>query len=203
MDTSINIQQYMRVLVTLLAVINPMICGVMLLQIDRARSIRRRVSDATKAALSIFAILIITSLLGRHILGLFAISIDTFKIVGGVIIAFIGFGMFDGKSMVPEGNGNERRTMPELVMFAASPGTLSTTITLSVVHDFEEFSLIALAGITGAVFITWLVMIGISLAAGHFENKWVQQMLTRFMGLILIAMGLQYVLSGLKDFMTA
>ena len=43
-------------------------------------------------------------------------------------------------------------------------------------------------------------MLMMLLAAGCF-HKGGQQMFTRFLDLILVAMGLQFVLTGLKDFM--
>ena len=90
--------------------------------------------------------------------------------------------------------------LSKLIMSAASPGTIATVITLSVVHTADGFPEVALVGIVSAVFLTWIVMLGISSAAGRFQ-KGGQQVFTQFLGLILIAMGLQYVLTGLKDFM--
>jgi multiple antibiotic resistance protein len=85
-------------------------------------------------------------------------------------------------------------------MFAASPGTIATVITLSAVHNAAGVPVIALVGVVCAVFLTWVVMLVMLLAAGHFHEGG-QQIATRLMGLILIAMGLQFVLTGLKDFM--
>ena len=45
-------QLYIRSIITLLAVINPVICGVMLLQIDGGLPLKHKLYDATKAALS-------------------------------------------------------------------------------------------------------------------------------------------------------
>jgi multiple antibiotic resistance protein len=75
-------QEYVQAEITVLAVINPVICGVMLLQIDGRSLFRKRLHDATKANLIIFIILMISALLGKYILQVFGISIDVFKIVG-------------------------------------------------------------------------------------------------------------------------
>ena len=85
-------------------------------------------------------------------------------------------------------------------MFAASPGTIATVIALSVVHTAAGLPAVALVGIVIAVFLTWITMLVMLIAADRFHNGG-KQMFTRFLGLILIAMGLQFVLTGLKDFM--
>jgi len=192
--------KYIQTAITLLAVINPVICGVMLLQIDGGSSLKHRLFNATKAALSVLIVLVLAALLGKYILQVFGISIDVFKIVGGVIIAYIGFNMFGGKPQPDDGEQKTPESLSTLIMFAASPGTIATVITLSAVHTVAGLPVIALVGVVFAVFLTWIVMLVMLVAAGRF-HKGGHQMFTRFMGLILISMGLQFVLTGFKDFM--
>jgi small neutral amino acid transporter SnatA (MarC family) len=56
------------------------------------------------------------------------------------------------------------------------------------------------AGIFFAVFLTWIVMLVMINAANRIHARG-QKVFARFLGLILIAMGLQFVLTGLKGFM--
>jgi small neutral amino acid transporter SnatA (MarC family) len=46
--------------------------------------------------LSILVILVASALIGLKILSVFNISLDVFKIVGGMIIAYMGFDMLSG-----------------------------------------------------------------------------------------------------------
>ena len=200
-EMRIHMQEYIRAVMTLWAVINPVICGAILLRIDPGASPKHRLYDATKGALAILLILLLSTVLGRYILQAFGISIDVFTIVGGVVIASIGFGMFGDKSQPGDGEKKPQETLSTLIMFAASPGTIATVITLSAVHNAAGLPVIALVGVVFAVFLTWVVMLVMLLAAGHFHEGGHQQIATRLMGLILIAMGLQFVLTGLKDFM--
>jgi len=193
-------QEFIQAVITLLAVINPVVCGVMLLQIEGESSRKHRVYDATKASLAILTVLVLSALMGKYILQVFGISIDVFKIVGGVIIAYIGFNMFGGRLQPGGGEQKTRESLTTLIMFAASPGTIATVIALSVVHTAAGLPAVALVGIVIAVFLTWITMLVMLIAADRF-HKGGQQMFTRFLGLILIAMGLQFVLTGLKDFM--
>jgi multiple antibiotic resistance protein len=125
---------------------------------------------------------------------------DVFRIVGGVIIAYIGFGMFNPHAQPDDGDQTDQKSLSTLIMFAASPGTIATVITLSAVHDAAGLPVIAMVGAGLAVFLTWIIMLVMVFASGS-GKKGGQQIITRLMGLILIAMGLQFVLTGLKSFM--
>ncbi len=193
--------EYIRAAVTILAVINPVICGVMLLQIEGGLPKKDRIFAATKSALAVFIILILSALLGKYILNAFGISMDVFQIVGGVIIAYIGFGMFSPRAQPADGDQTDKKTLSTLIMFAASPGTIATVIALSAVHDKAGLPVIAMGGVSLAVLLTWIVMLVMVLASGSVKRGG-QQIVTGLMGLILISMGLQFVLTGLKNFMT-
>lgn len=86
---------YFKAAVTLLAVINPVVCGVMLLQIEGKLAKKNMIFAATKSALTVLLILIYSALVGKYILNAFGISMDVFQIVGDVIIAYLGFGIFN------------------------------------------------------------------------------------------------------------
>lgn len=191
---------YIRTTITLLAVINPMICGVMLLQIEGGLSKKTRLIAATKSALTVFVILILSAIIGKNILQAFGISMNVFQIVGGLIIAYLGFSMFNPHAQPDNGDDADQKSLSKLIMFAASPGTIATVITLSAVHDPAGLPLIAIVGVSVAVFLTWIVMLVMIFVSGHMK-KGGQQNFTKFMGLILISMGLQFVLTGFKIFM--
>jgi multiple antibiotic resistance protein len=193
---------YTQATITLLAVINPMVCGMLLMQVSGGTSLKHCWRDATKAALTVLVILILSALLGKHVLQAFGISIEAWEIVGGVIIAYIGFGMFGNKPDADTAAVGEKpkASLSSLVMFAASPGTIATVIALSAAHNSAGIPVTILVGSVGAVFLTWIIMLLVVLAEDRI-NKSMQHLFTRFMGLILISMGLQFVLTGWKAFM--
>jgi len=186
----------------MLAVINPVICGVMLLQIEGGQPTKERILAATKSSLAILIILILSALIGKYILNAFGITMDVFQIVGGVIIASIGFGMFNPGAQHSDGDQTDNKSLSTLIMFAASPGTIATVIALSAVHDKVGLPMNAMVGVILAVLVTWIIMLVMVLASGSVK-KGGQQIVTRLMGLILISMGLQFVLTGLKNFIAA
>lgn len=78
-------------------------------------------------------------------------------------------------------------------MFAAGPGTITAVVTLAAVHTPDGFPAVVGTAVT-FVALTLAVRLGPRLGRGT------QATVTRFMGLIVSSMGMQFVLVGLKAF---
>ena len=92
--------------------------------------------------------------------------------------------------------------MTPLVLFAASPGTITGVITLSAAHTGLDLPVTALVAIAVAGLVTWLVLLLVSRVAKASEGGSARDMITRFMGLIVLSMGVQFALTGLRKFGT-
>jgi multiple antibiotic resistance protein len=85
-------------------------------------------------------------------------------------------------------------------MFAAGPGTITAVVTLAAAHTPDGLPLSALAASTvGAVVTLGVLLLANQLGSRISRNT--QAMVTRFMGLVVTAMGMQFVLTGYKAFM--
>lgn len=189
-------EQYSQSIIAMLAVINPVVCGAMLLHIQQGKGLHDNIKAALKAMSIVLIILIVSALAGKYILNAFGISMEAFKIVGGVIIGFIGIQMMFGLNKPNEAEDGD---LSNLIMFAASPGTIAMVITLAAVNNGYDFPASALVGIIVAV----LVSLGIIIFMLYMARKKTstkQGFITKFMGLIIVAMGLQFMLDGIKDF---
>lgn len=200
------INELTQAVITMLAVINPVISGAILLQITGDLPRKDKLKSATWAALQILIILLIVAFAGQLILQAFKISLDTFQIVGGIIIAYIGFTMLTGK--MPSGVVQDSAEYPKsskvdlspLVLFSASPGTIATLITISVAHGQYIIPPIPLLAVGVSIIITWGVMLSMVFLPSLKKGSG-PKIVTQYMGLILIAMGLQFALQGYKAFM--
>lgn len=112
-----------RSVITLLALINPVICGVMLLQRTPGASHRQRLVLTGNVVLRTAAILLISAVVGPQLLQRLGISLDVFQIVGGVVITMIGYGMFaTGPTSAPPSQENgETKTPPPSIRSCSSP----------------------------------------------------------------------------------
>jgi multiple antibiotic resistance protein len=195
-----------KAIVTVLAVINPAVCGSIFLTLTSELAPAKRFWAAGQAAISILIILVASSLIGLKVLSIFGISLDAFRIVGGVIIAYMGFDMLSGRQTVaqapqPAGDIDASGSLMPLIMFAAGPGTIATVVTLAALHAPSHGIPIeaVIASIVGAG-VTFIVLL-LAIKAGSHLKQSTQALVTRFMGLIVASMGMQFVLEGLKAFL--
>jgi multiple antibiotic resistance protein len=194
-----NLYIYIQAAITMTAVINPMVAGMMLLQMEEGKSAKEKFAFTTKATLLSTLILLIAAILGQFILKFFGISLEVFRIVGGVIVAYIGFRMLSGQMLKSSVNENST-TLNDLVIFMASPGSIAAAITLSAVHTPGKFPITAVIAIVFAMLFTFVeIVLMIKLAKKIDISR--QRLGTQFMGIIVIAMGLQFALEGYKSFM--
>jgi multiple antibiotic resistance protein len=111
----------------------------------------------------------------------------------------MGFGMLGGRhTVVQEPPTNDEAAAPSslspLIMFAAGPGTITAVVTLAAAHTPDGF-----AAVIGAV-VTFAALL-LAVGLGSRLGRSTQAMITRFMGLIVASMGMQFVLTGLKAFL--
>src|SRR4029453_14817460 len=124
-----QMEQHLQAIVTVLSLVNPLICGAMFAQLEAGQASAIRLADATKAALAVLALLVIAALVGARVLKVFGVSLDAFSIAGGGVLTWIGFSMLRGNSPQakdPAKDGAaEKRALTPLILFAASPGTIT------------------------------------------------------------------------------
>jgi len=203
----IDLHHVVQAIVTVLAVINPVVCGSIFLTLTPGLSPSQKRRAAVKVALNILIILVASALIGLKLLSIFGISLDVFRIVGGLIIAYMGFDMLRGHQTVgqaapPDGDTAATSSLAPLVMFAAGPGTITAVVTLAVVHTPRGLPVTAIAAAAVGAGVTFAVLL-LAVGVGSRVDRNMQAMITRFMGLIVASMGMQFVLTGLKTFLGA
>lgn len=197
---------HLQAIVTLLALVNPVVCGLMFMQIEGGRSRRDMLADSARAALAVGVILVIAALVGARILHLFGVSLDAFSVAGGGVLAWIGFSMLQAapaaRASAPADPAPSSPSLTPLILFAASPGTITGVITVSAVHTGLAFPVTALVAVVAATSVMWCVIL-LAIRAGRSSGgtTFVHETVTRFMGLIVVAMGIQFALTGFRAFM--
>ena len=198
-------EQHLQAIATILSLVNPFVCGAMFARIESGRDLKQQLRCATKASIAILVILSIAAVVGSKVLVIFGISLDAFSVAGGIVLGWMGFSMLRSKptQVAPDQDAAENRSLAPLIMFAASPGTITGVITLSVVHTKLDLPVTALVAIAVAVVVTWIVMVLVGRAGGQQTQSLARDTASRFMGLIVLAMGVQFILTGLQSFFDA
>jgi Multiple antibiotic transporter len=201
-----DLHQVLQAIITVLAVINPVVCGSLFLSLTPNLTATERRLAAAKVALNILIILLASALVGLKVLSIFGISLDVFKVVGGMIIAYMGFDMLRGSHTVaqapPESGDAVQGSLVPLLMFAAGPGTITALVTLAAVHTTDGLPMTSIIAAVAGAGITFSALI-LAIRLGPRLGRGTQATVTRFMGLIVASMGMQFVLVGLKAFVEA
>jgi len=77
---------------------------------------------------------------------------------------------------------------------------LTAVVTLAAVHTPDGFCVTAIAAALISAAVTFAALL-LAIGLGSRLGKSTQAMVTRFMGLIVASMGMQFVLTGLKAFL--
>ncbi len=192
--------EQLQAIVTVLSLVNPAICAAMFAQATGGEAFAGKLQDATKACVAILVILAVAALAGIRLLHLFGVSLDAFMVAGGGVLAWMGFSMLASKSAPAD--SKSAKSLTPLILFAASPGTITGVITLSAAHTRLALPVTSLVAIAVATGVAWLAMVLVARFGGKRSGGgFLQDTTTRFMGLIVLSMGVQFALTGYRAFM--
>ena len=201
------IQIVLLSLLGLLPMVNPPTTATLLLGLSKGMSrehVRRQVN---LAALYLFCTLCVSFFIGSSILDLFGISIPGLRLAGGLIIGVIGFRMlFPAPGAAQSIDPNQKiafvpLTMPSL----CGPGTMALVISgaaqIAELPADKPRLLIYSAVVTAFVLISLLSWAVLKLADPVCKLLGASGIdaMTRIMGFLLICMGAQFCINGVKE----
>ena len=162
---------------------------------------------AIRSVLVAAAILLFFALLGEDLLRSMGISLDAFRIAGGIMLFMIALDMvFEKRTERREHRADDVRAKPEhedvsifpmAIPMIAGPGSIASVMLLTSRANGDQETLLVL-GALASVLALMLVML---LAAGPVMKLLgykMEAMITRLLGVILAALAAQYVVDGVK-----
>ena len=171
---------------------------------DKAR--RRRM--AWKASLTALVVLCAFAIAGQYIFRMFGITLPAFEIAGGVILLLIGLDMLNAKRSETQETDPETQAAAEKedagivplgIPMLAGPGSITSVMVL-VGQAQGDWKL--LAAIIGAIVITAAIcylVLGNSDRVASMLGETGIRILVRIMGLLLVALAVQYFVNGMVD----
>ena len=191
--------------VALLAIADPVaVVPIFLSVTDRMGSAERR-QAALRAAVAVFVILAVSVVAGDLILRTFGVSFPAFQAAGGLVIVLMGLEMLGGmptRVQSDENPAGDQIVVPIAMPLIAGPGSITTVMTLTAQSGGLRSDLRVLVPVTITALITYLALASSTWLGARFSARG-KQILIRFMGLILVAIGAQLLLSGIKTFQAA
>ncbi|WP_223033414.1 MarC family protein [Hanstruepera marina] len=190
----------------LFSIMNPLGTVPVFVGLTQENTKKERAVTAFWTAIDVLVILLLSFFAGKYILSFFGISLTALKIAGGMIIASSGFALLTGKFREHKGMKRERvqkdiesrdaiSLTPLAIPMLAGPGTISLLIT----YNQEYQSATQIGTILGAMVLV-TVAIYLILKSAHFIVKFLGasgiNALSRIIGFIVIAIGVEYILSS-------
>ncbi len=165
---------------------------------------RRKI--AAKALVVSFVIILVFSAAGKLIFSLFGITLPAFRIMGGILVALVGYHMLQGgehSSIQHPSEADKQKSLeaelevaitPLAMPILAGPGTIATAMNFASTGGVSEFIVTV-----GAFFVLCVISYAFFVSGERFV-KYIGdngiKVITRLMGLILAVIGVQMLIDG-------
>ena len=186
------------------AIMNPIsnLPAYMALVADDSQKISRKI--AFRSLLIAFVIITVFIFSGDFIFKVFGITIVSFRIAGGILVAVIGYHMINGNHS-PSYKGMEQQAVnsdpmsiaisPLAMPLFAGPGTITTALSLA--NGGLRNQLITVVAFALLCVITYLLLRSAKQIAGLL-GKNLMKIITKMMGLLLFSIGIQMIIVSVQ-----
>lgn len=192
--------------VSLVSLINPLGAIPVFLSLTNNHPEKWVQNQILKTSLNVFAICVISFLIGNYVLDFFGISIHALKIAGGIIISRSGFQLLNakhkkdvGKKIQSESLQKEDISFTPLAMpLLSGPGSISFLINLSIQTNYDfAFSTYAIVSILLASVSIFIVLKLAPKILSYMGQAGLKSM-SKIMGFIVLAIGIQLIISSIS-----
>ncbi len=197
--------------VAMIIMMNPLGSLSVFLQLTKSYRRPEQKKTAVAAALAMATIMLITLWLGEEMLHLFGITLSAFRCAGGLILLLMGLSMLQSQESpvshtqaddIAAKNQDSIAVVPLALPLVVGPGAMSTIIIYagdaSALYDKISMAFICLLLAAG---------MGVILLFGHsiarFVGQSVIKVVTRIMGMIIMAIAVEMLANGILGFVPA
>lgn len=187
-----------------LAIIDPI--GIMPVYLTMTASLTpaERSKTARKAVIVAFFAIVLFAFTGQFIFKFFSISINSLRIVGGIIFFMMGYDMLQAKLVRTNVDENFKKQYindisitPLAIPMLCGPGAIANSIVLMEDAVTWQMQLILIAAIAAVCFLVWVSLTGAS-KVNHLLGDTGTKIMMRLMGLIIMVIAVEFFFSGLK-----
>ncbi len=194
-------------------ILNPFSAASSFLTLTANQSEAEQMFTAKKACVTAFIVLVLFALTGHVIFKMFNITLQAFRIAGGIIMFIIGLNMLNMRPTrmkqteeeMEEGlQKNDVAIVPLGIPMLSGPGAITTMMVLMTEIDKKSTlnGIFQMAGLFISCALS-LVLIYFIMIHSRRLMEWLKitgvGVMTRIMGLILTVIATQFVINGVKD----
>jgi multiple antibiotic resistance protein len=193
---------------SVLFIVDPIAVVPTYLVITQGQTQAQRRATAWRACIAATILLVTFAAAGRAIFGLFGITMPAFRIAGGLILWLVAMDMLHGNRPTQEGTpeiteaiAKEDVAITPLAMpMLAGPGAISTVMVLSGQARTVPQNTVVYGSILLALLIAWITLRAAERLVLRVGQTGIRVM-TRLMGLLLAAIAVQFVITGVREAM--
>lgn len=196
--------------VTFFVVIDPPGCAPIFASLTDGTTVQHQRRMAYRSVLVATGVLLFFAAFGEPLLKALGISLDAFRIAGGIMLFLIAIDMVFEKRTArrenraqavaqgaPSLEAEDISVFPMGIPMIAGPGTIASVMLLTARSEGWTET----AAVLGALGLVLLMTLGALLAAGPIMRKLgrnLEAMITRLLGVILAALAAQFVIDGIR-----
>lgn len=198
---------FISAFVTLFVVIDPPGCAPIFASLTNGTPASHRRAMAIRSVLVAAGILFAFAIVGEAFLGALGISLDAFRIAGGIMLFMIALDMvFEKRTERRENRAQDVIAQPEHddisifpmgIPMIAGPGSIASAMLLTARSNGMHESLIVMGALAAVLALTMICL----LLAGPLMKMLgyrLEAMITRVLGVILAALAAQFVIDGIR-----
>jgi multiple antibiotic resistance protein len=201
----LDFTEYTKIFIALLAIVNPIgaIPIVIALTADASEVEFKRTTKTT--VISVLVILFVALLTGEFLLGFFGISINSFRVAGGILLLLMAISMLHARHSsltftheeLSDGGRESVAVVPISMPLLAGPGAISTVILYTHKSHTPLHYLFMGLDILLLGMALWLAFLFIPYISKHTSQTGIN-IFSRVMGLILAAIAVEFIANGIK-----
>ncbi len=201
------IELFLSAFATFFVVIDPPGCAPIFASLTSGTPTAHRRTMAIRSVLVATGILLVFAIFGEDLLRTLGISLEAFRIAGGIMLFLIALEMvFEKRQERREIRAEDVKAQPEhddisifpmAIPMIAGPGSIASAMLMMARSDGIQQSLTVLAALAIVLVLTMLALL-LSGPLMKLLGYKVEAMITRILGVLLAALAAQFVIDGIK-----
>ncbi|MFT4311789.1 MAG: MarC family protein [Candidatus Woesearchaeota archaeon] len=185
---------------SLFTIMNPFSTSSIFLTLAKSATPAQKRHIAKNAAITAACVLIVFSMAGNLILSFFSITIEAFRIAGGLLIIRIAFMMLtnaddERKHAHKPRNLQDLSLIPLAIPMLSGPGAMTATIVLMAQATGVLQMLTLISAIMAVCYVSFLILSNSSIVL-KFIGKNGRKIIDQIMGLLVLVVGIQFIING-------
>ncbi len=198
-------------LTSIFVIVNPVGAMFTFMSLTSDRDYKERVKIGSRSVLIAFLVAIVFAIGGEIILRFFGVTVDSLRVAGGIILFKVALDMVYAKTSGESFSEAERKdakeredisVFPVAMPLLTGPGTITTVIVVIRSVPSIELKMVALLAMFATFLITFL-MFRFSNELSKVLGVTVTLVFTRIMGLLLGAIAINFLATGIKNIFMA